>query len=311
MPARQAFLVDLIEDRGDLSNAVALNSSMVNGARLIGPSIAGLLIAWVGEGWCFFADGASFLAVITSLLFMRIALKVPHPRDRKVLHELRDGLHYALELAPIRAILMVVAMLGLVGMSYSTLLPVVASRVLHGGAHTLGFLMGAMGVGALVAALYLASRESVVGLGKLIAAAAATFGLGLAALALSRSFPLSLIIMFVIGLGFMLQLASSNTLLQTLVREDMRGRVMSFYTMSFMGMVPFGSLLAGAVAARAGAPLTILGSGIICVAGAAVFARQLPALRKVVHPIYVERGILPPVASGLRDATALREEAGQ
>ncbi len=311
MPTRQALLVDLIEDRADLPNAVALNSSMVNAARLVGPSLAGLLIAWVGEGWCFFADGASYLAVIGSLLAMRVALRERPARSRKVFHELLDGLHYVHGFPPIRSILLLLALVGLVGMPYTVLLPIIASRTLGGGAHTLGFLMGAMGIGALSGALYLASRRTVIGLGRLIPLAAGTFGLSLIALGLSRSLPLSLALMVLTGIGFMIHMASSNTLVQTLVREDMRGRVMALYTMAFMGMAPFGSLLAGTVASRIGAPETILGCGIVCILGAGAFARQLPALREMARPVYVERGILPAVAEGLSDATTLREETGQ
>ncbi|MGA7800302.1 MAG: MFS transporter [Gammaproteobacteria bacterium] len=311
MPTRQAFLVDLIEDRADLPNAVALNSSMVNAGRLIGPSIAGLLIAWVGEGWCFFADGASYLAVIGSLLAMRVIVPKRAGKERKVLHDLLDGLRYVNGFAPIRSILLLLALLGLVGMPYTVLLPIIASRTLHGGAHTLGFLMGAMGIGALAAALYLASRRTVIGLGRLIPLAAGTFGISLVALGLSRSLPLSLALMLLTGVGFMIHMASSNTVIQTLVREEMRGRVMALYTMAFMGMAPFGSLLAGAVASRVGAPQTILGCGVICLMGAAVFCRKLPALREIARPVYVERGILPAVAKGLGDATTLREETGQ
>lgn len=311
MPTRQAFLVDLIEDRADLSNAVALNSSMVNGARLIGPSIAGLLIGWVGEGWCFFADGVSYLAVIGSLLAMHVIVRKRPGKTRKVVQDLLDGLQYVNGFAPIRSILLLLALLGLVGMPYTVLMPIIAARTLHGGAHTLGFLMGAMGVGALAGALYLASRRTVIGLGRLIALAAGTFGLSLVALGLSRSLGLSLALMVLTGVGFMIQMASSNTLIQTMVREDMRGRVMALYTMAFMGMTPFGSLLAGNVASRIGAPWTILGCGVICLIGAAAFGRKLPVLRELARPVFVERGILPAVAEGLGDATTLREEAGQ
>ncbi|MGA8258651.1 MAG: MFS transporter [Arenicellales bacterium] len=311
MPGRQSFLVQLVEDRSDLPNAIALNSSMVNGARLVGPSIAGLLIAWVGEGWCFLVDGLSYLAVIASLFAMRLSAGRPAARERRVLQDLRDGFGYVRRFVPIRSILLLLTLIGLVGMPYSVLLPIIASRTLHGGPHTLGFLMGAMGVGALGGALHLASRRSVVGLGGLIPLAAGTFGVSLIALGLSRSVVLSLLVMVSTGAGFMTHMASSNTLIQTLVREDMRGRVMALYTMAFMGMAPFGSLAAGAVAARIGAPQTILACGIICVLGALVFRRQLPALREIVRPIYVERGILPAVATGLGNTVTLREETGQ
>jgi MFS family permease len=307
-PSRQSFLIDMIEDKADLSNAIALNSSMVNAARLVGPSIAGVLIAWVGEGWCFFVDGVTYFAIVGSLLAMRVNRR-PRPAVRKkVLHDLADGFRYAFGFVPIRAVLLLLALVSIAGMPYTVLLPVIAAQTLHGGAHTLGFLMGATGIGALSGALLLASRATVVGLGGWIPRACATFGFGLMALGLSRWLPLSLGIMVVTGFGFMLQMASSNTIIQTLVREDMRGRVMAFYAIAFMGMAPFGSLLSGAVAARVGAPWTVFGGGAVCVCGAAVFHRYLPALRAVVRPIYVERGILPAVAEGLGSATAMREE---
>lgn len=308
MPTRQSLLIDLIEDRADLPNAVALNSSMVNGARLIGPSIAGLLVVWVGEGWCFLADGVSYLAVIASLLIMRVA---PHPRPargKRVLRELHDGLRHAFGFAPIRAILLLLALLGLAGMPYRVLMPAIAGPTLHGGPHTLGFLMAAMGGGALIGALYLASRSTVLGLGHLIPLAAATFGVSLAGVGLSRWLPLSLLLMFTMGVGFMVHLAASNTLIQTLVREEMRGRVMALYLMAFIGMAPFGSLLAGAVASAVGAPLTLVGGGLVCLAGAGVFRSMLPGLREQVRAIYIEKGILPQVAETLREATVMREE---
>jgi len=311
MPTRQSLLVDLIGDRADLSNAIALNSSMVNASRLIGPSVAGILIASVGEGWCFFADGASYLAVIASLLAMRVVWQPRAATGRRVWHDLRDGLRYAFGFAPIRAILLLLALLGLVGIPYRVLMPMIAAQLLHGGAHTLGFLMGAMGVGALGGALYLASRTSVLGLGRLIPAASATFGAGLVGVGLSRWLPLSLLIMVVSGFGFMVHLAASHTLIQTLVREDMRGRVLALTTTAFMGMATFGCLLAGAVAVHAGAARTLMGGGLVCLLGAAVFRYSLPGLRRQARPVYVERGILPEVSESLREATTLREEVEQ
>jgi len=206
-------------------------------------------------------------------------------------------------------VLLLLALVSLMGMPYTVLMPLMAGRVLHGGPHTLGFLMGATGVGALGGAVYLASRRSVVGLGRVIPMAAALFGAGLIAFSLSRSVALSLVLMVVTGSGFMVQMASSNTIIQTIVREDMRGRVMAFYTMAFMGTAPFGSLLAGALAARIGAPRTILIGGCACILGGAVFARELPRLRELTRPIYVQRGILPQIATGLSDAAALSEES--
>jgi MFS family permease len=306
-PARQAFVVDMVTDRADLPNAIALNSSMVNGARLVGPSVAGVLIAVAGEGWCFLLDGVSYVAVIASLMMMRLAETEPRGGDKRVLLELRDGFRYAFGFAPIRSVLLLVTLISLMGMPYTVLMPVVADQVLHGGPHTLGFLMGATGIGALGGAVYLASRRSVLGLGRVISAASMLFGCGLIAFSLSRTLALSLVLMVVTGLGFMVQLASSNTIIQTIVREDMRGRVMAFYTMAFMGTAPFGSLLAGGMAARIGAPGTILFGGCACILGGIAFGRQLPRLRELVVPIYVERGILPEIATGLSEAAALRD----
>jgi MFS family permease len=309
IPARQSSMIDMIEDPRDLSNAIALNSSMVNGARLVGPSIAGLLISWVGEGWCFFIDGVSYIAVIASLLAMQMVRR-HHPAERKgVLHELREGFRYAFGFVPIRAVLLLLAVLSLAGMPYSVLLPAIVVKVLHGGPHTLGFMTGAVGLGALVGALYLVSRKSVIGLGRLIPGAAGLFGASLALFSFSQAMLPSLCLMFFAGIGFMVHMAASNTIIQTIVREEMRGRVMAFYAMAFMGMAPFGSLLAGAVAARIGSAETILAGGVICMLGAALFWRKLPALRKVIRPIYVEKGILPELAAGVGSAANLEQES--
>ena len=311
MPTRQSLLIDMIDDRADLSNAVALNSSMVNAARLIGPSIAGLLIAWVGEGWCFFADGVSYLAVIATLLVMQIALRPRVGNQKRVLHDLYDGLRYAFEFTPIRAILLLLAVLGLAGIPYRVLMPVIASQTLHGNAHTLGFLMGAMGIGALIGALYLAARTSVLGLGRLIPIATIIFGASLIGVGLSHWYLLSLLIMVTTGFGFMVHLAASNTLIQTLVREEMRGRVMALYTTAFLGMATFGSLLAGAIAGVIGAPQTLIGGGLVCILGALIFGSKLPILRAAARPVYVEKGILPVVTESLREATAMEEKVEQ
>jgi MFS family permease len=293
MPARQSFVVEMVEAREDLGNAIALNSSMVNAARLLGPSIAGVVIAAVGEGWCVFADAVSSIAVIASLLLMRLApRRRPAGHRAAVWHELREGWAYVAGSAPIRSILLLLALVSLVGMPYSVLMPVFASRILGGGPHTLGFLMAASGCGALAGAVYLANRRSVLGLGKVIPLAAGLFGAGLVGFSFSRSLPLSLLLLLVTGLGFMVQMASSNTLLQTLVADDKRGRVMSFYSMAFLGTTPFGSLLAGALASRIGAPRTLLLGGLGCLAGALWFASLLPRLRELVRPIYVRMGIL-------------------
>lgn len=291
-PARQAFVVEMVTAREDLPNAIALNSSMVNAARLLGPSVAGVLIAGVGEGWCFAIDAVSYLGVIGSLLAMRVAPRARPGKELRMLAALREGIQAAMGFPPIRAVLLLLALVSLMGMPYTVLMPVIATVVLHGGAHTLGFLTGASGLGALAGSLYLASRRTVLGLGRAIAIAAGVFGIGLVLLSRSEVFAFSLPIMLITGAGMMVQMAASNTIVQTLVEDEMRGRVMSFYTMAFVGMAPFGSLLAGTVADRIGAPDTILVSGIACLAGAIAFATVLPSLRKVARPIYVKRGIL-------------------
>jgi len=303
MPARQALLVDMIEDREDLPNAIALNSSMVNGARLVGPAVAGLLIAAAGEGVCFLINAASYLAVIAALLAMRIAPRGPHGRSQRIWHELREGFAYTFGFAPTREILLLLALVSVAAMPYSTLMPIFAVQLLHGGASTLGFLSGASGVGALAGAVMLASRRSVRGLGRWIPIACAGFGAALIGFSYSRSLPLSLLLQAGVGLAMITHLATSNTILQTIAGDEWRGRVMSFYGMAFMGMMPFGSLLAGALAHRLGAPRTVMLGGAVCIAGAAMFAWRLPALRRLVQPIYRERGIIPEVAAGIEVAT--------
>jgi MFS family permease len=306
MPARQAFLVEMVEDRADLANAIALNSSMVNGARLIGPSIAGVVIGVAGEGYCFLIDGFSYLAVIASLFLMRT---IPGTRPhvlKNVWHELKEGFHYVGRFTPIRSILLLLMCVSLVGVPYSVLLPVFASEVLHGGPHTLGFLTGAAGLGALISALTLAARKTIVGLGRIIAITAFTFGLGLIALGLSHWLWLSLPLMLVTGFSMMQQMSSSNTIMQTIVDEKMRGRVMSFYTLAFIGVAPFGSLIAGFAASKIGAPRTVMAGGALCMFAAGWFLRQLKEIRRVVRPIYVQLGILPEVAEGIQAASALQ-----
>lgn len=306
MPARQAFVVEMVEKREDLPNAIALNSSMVNAARLLGPSIGGVIIAAVGEGWCFMLDAISYLAVIASLLAMKITPRLTKQfKEARMLQQLREGWKYASRFAPIRKVLMLLALVSLVGMPYTVLMPVFANEILHGGPNTLGLLMAASGVGALVGALLLAARKSVLGLGKYIPLMAGAFGAGLIAFSFSRALWLSMLLMIVTGLGFMVQMAASNTVLQTIVEEDKRGRVMSFYTMAFMGTAPFGSLLAGSVAARIGAPRTLLFGGVGCIIGALWFATSLPALRRDVRPIYVKIGILPEMAAGIQNTSEL------
>jgi len=293
-PARQAFVVHMIEDRADLPNAIALNSSMVNGSRIVGPSVGGLIIAAVGEGWCFMLDALSYLAVISSLLAMRMEPAAPSERPAtRIGEELKVGFRYVTQFVPVRTLLLLLALVSTMGMPYTVLMPAIATRVLHGGAHSLGFLMGATGVGALAAALYLASRHTVIGLGRAIAAAVITFGGGLIAFGFSRSFLLSLAILPIVGAAFMLALAATNTIVQTIVAEELRGRVMAFYAMAFLGTAPIGSLLAGVLADRIGAPATIRLGGAACIAGGIAFAFRLPRLRAVIRPIYARQGIIP------------------
>ena len=306
MPTRQSLMIDLIDKKEDLSNAIALNSSMVNAARLLGPSIGGVLIAAFGEGWCFLIDGLSYIAVITSLLMIRIPARVRNPQGQKdVLLDLREGLAYVGRSRTIRSILMLLALVSLVGMPYTVLMPVMANKVLGGGPNTLGLLMAGTGVGALVGALSLTARKTVLGLGKFIPLAAALFGAGLVMFAMSRILWLSVFLLVITGYGFITQLAVSNTLLQTIVDEDKRGRVMSFYVMAFMGTAPFGSLLAGSVAEQLGAPTTLVIGGIGCMLGGLWFFRLLPELREEIRPIYRKKGILPEIATGLQEATEL------
>ena len=294
MPGRQAFMVQMVEDRRDLSNAIAINSSMVNAARLVGPSLAGMLIAVSSEGWCFLVDGISYIAVIVSLLMMQIHATAIKRKVTSTLTDMKVGWTYVSESVPVRTILLLFAIVSLMGMPFVVLMPIFAARVLHGGPHTLGFLMGAMGVGALISALALAARKSVRGLVRIIPLAAAVFGLGLIGFGLSRVFWLSMIMVMIAGMGMMQGMAGSNTVIQTLVPEDKRGRVMSYYTMAFVGMAPFGSLLAGSLANAIGAPWTVIVNGAAVIAGAAWFWTQLPAVRRDIRPIYQEMGILPP-----------------
>jgi MFS family permease len=306
MPVRQAFVVQMVERREDLGNAIALNSSMVNAARLIGPAIAGVLIAGVGEGYCFLVDGISYIAVIVSLLLMTIPKMHPRAVSRRVWEELREGWDYVSRSVSIRSILLLLALISLVGMPYTVLMPIFASEILHGGPHTLGFLMAATGIGALGGALSLAMRRTVLGLGRRIIEMSALFGASLIAFALSRSVWLSIAILPVTGFGMMQHMAASNTILQTIADDDKRGRVMAFYSTAFLGMAPFGSLLAGSIAARIGAPETLVVGGVACMAGSFWFMRELPSIRREVRPKYVELGIIPEIAVGVQNASALQ-----
>ena len=290
MPGRQSFLIQMVEDREDLANAIAINSSMANGARLIGPAIGGLIIAAFGEGWCFLIDGVSYFAVIASLLLMRLpALKGRGRAQSGLLEELREGWNYVRGFRPIRTILLLFALTCLMGWPYSVLLPVFAGKVLHGGAHTLGWLTAASGVGAFSSALALAMRKSVVGLTRTLQVAAVLLGVGLILFGLSHVLWLSLILMVVVGFGLIQAAAVSNTIIQSLVPDDKRARVMGYYTMAFFGAAPFGSLMAGALAQHIGAPFTVMLTGAFCIAGAAWFTLQLPKIRPGMRASYREK----------------------
>lgn len=303
MPTRQSFLVQMIEDKQDLGNAIALNSSMVNAARLVGPSLAGLLITLAGEGLCFMVNAVTYLAVILSLLLMRLPKREYKRRAARIWRQLGEGLRYAAGFEPIRAILLILALASFVGMPYSVLMPIFARDILHGGPDTLGFLMAASGTGALLGAFYLASRKSIAGLGKMVPIAVTIFGAGLICFSFSQVMLLSMFLLFVIGFGQMVEMALSNTILQTIVEEDKRGRVMSLYTVSIMGMMPLGSLVSGSLASHIGAPWTVRIAGVICIIGAGVFARRLPVLRKLARPIYAKKGVIPEIAIGIQSAT--------
>lgn len=306
-PTRQAFVLDLVERREDLANAIALNSSMFNGARLIGPSMAGLLIAATGEGLCFVINGLSFLAVVAALLAVRVRPGRRATQGESILRGLVDGVRYAARTEPVRAILLYLSIVSFVGMPYPVLLPIFARDVLRGGPHTLGFLMASAGIGALLGALTLAGRKTVVGLGRWIVRATCAFGVGLVGIALSRVVWLSYGLMVLAGFGMMVTMASCNTMVQTIADDDKRGRVMSLYTMAFMGMVPLGSLLAGAVASRVGAPATLAASGGCCILLALASYSRLPRLRKVIQPIYLRLG-LDTEASALVDTGGRADE---
>ena len=316
IPIRQSFVVEMLDTRDDLHNAIAMNSFLVNASRLAGPTLAGFLIAVVGEGWCFMLNGVSFLAVIAALLAMKVKPREISPHKARVVEHLKEGFRYAFGFAPIRAILILLTAVSLLGMPYSVLMPVFAKDVLGGGPGTLGFLVAATGAGALAGGVLLAFRRNVLGLGRVMALASATFGAALICFSLSRNFWLSMAILACAGFGVMMQMAASNTLLQTIVEDDKRGRVMSFYTMCFVGMVPFGSLVMGALAQRLDVPVArllkelgldaaryfgkgplgahavLIVGGIGCILAAAVFASRLRLMDRVIQPLYIQRGIV-------------------
>jgi MFS family permease len=306
MPVRQSFVIEMIDNnKEDIGNAIALNSSMVNAARLVGPSIAGILIATVGEGWCFFLNSLSYLAVVTSLLKMKITPVVHKAEDKKILKDISEGFKYSFGFPPIKYLISQLAVIGLFSSTITLLAPVVSKEMLHGNSSTFGFLMSAFGSGALMGAVYLLNKKTVLGLGKLIAGAATLFGLSLILFSISHIFIFSVIIMLFAGLSNMLIIASTNTLLQTIVEEDKRGRVMSLYTMAFRGMSPFGNLLAGGLAGFIGTEFALASGGIVSLISGLLFLSRLPYLRNFIHPIYAKLGIIDEVATGVQQASSL------
>jgi MFS family permease len=311
VPTRQSFVVDLVESREDLPNAIAMSSSIVHAARPIGAMFAGYLIyLFRNEGYCFLFDGFSYLAVLLALLMMRLTPK-PHLAHRAhVLHAYKEGFVYSFGFAPIRVILMLVALTSLMAVSLSILMPIFAREILHGESRSYGLLLAASGIGAFSGTMYLASRQSVLGLGKVIAIANALLGCGMIAFAQSKFLWLSIPILIVTGGSLVVQMAACNTVLQTIVEDDKRGRVMAIFSMCFMGITPFGSLLAGYAAKQLGAPRALTAAGAVCAIGGAIFAMRLNALRPLVKPLYVKRGVLPEVAQGVQ-STANAASASQ
>jgi MFS family permease len=311
VPARQSFVIEMVAGSDDLPNAIALNSSIFNLARLIGPALAGPLIALLGEGNVFLLNGLSYLAVIAALAAIRVPER-PHWAEPgiELWAHLREGFRYVTGFAPIRSILALLAAVSLFGTPNTVLLPIFAGDVLGGDAHTYGFLVGSIGVGALGGAVYMASRRSVLGLGRVIVLAVALFSCSLIALSLCRRPWLAIPVLAATGFGMMVHMAACNTVVQTLVDPAKRGRVMSFYTVAFMGMAPIGSLMLGASASRIGAPWTACLSGVVCLGAAAVFARTLPALQAQVRPIYQRMGVLPEVAKGLEAGESAESAKG-
>ncbi len=303
VPSRHSFVVDMVEKKEDLGNAIALNSMMFNGARLIGPSIAGVILAVTSEGICFLLNAISFIFVIASLLMMKVDGKKKSATKSGLFSDLKEGFLYAFGFAPIKHIILLLALVSLMGTSYQVLMPVYAKEVLKGGSEIFGFLMGAAGLGAFLAALYLASRETVITLGRIIPLATGIAGAALTIISLEDLFFLTFFLMVFVGLGLMLHTVSSNTILQTITDDDKRGRIMSFYTMSIMGIAPFGSLIAGAMAKALGTRLTLLIGGISCLAGAYFFYRKLPLLKKIARPKYEKMGMIPEIVTGIQIAS--------
>ncbi|MGO8983642.1 MAG: MFS transporter [Terriglobales bacterium] len=289
IPGRQSFLVDMV-GKEDLMNAIALNSSMFNGARVIGPAIAGILVARIGEGWCFAANSISYIAVIAGLLLMHVH-SVPRVSKHSPIEDIIEGFRWASQTRIIRALLLLLGLISLVGMPYTVLMPIFADKILHGGARGLGILMGSTGVGALFGALTLAAKTGVKGLGRWVAFACGSFGVSLVFFSFSTHFWLSVAFLLPAGYSMMLQMACSNTLIQTMVPDQLRGRVMAVYSMMFMGMAPFGAFFGGALAHRIGAPITVATGGVACVIGAILFGRALPDLRIEARRLIIAQGM--------------------
>ena len=290
LPARQAFIVDMVS-RDDMMNAIALNSSMFNGARVIGPAVAGIVVAAIGEGWCFFANAISFIAVITGLVMMDTKPRQRTAHQTSALSQVKEGFQFVLQNQPIHVLLMLLGVVSLFGMSYSVLMPIFADQILHGGARTLGILMGSSGTGALGGALLLASKREVKGLGTWIMFAACGFGLFIGLFAASRLMWLSCLLLLGAGFSMMVQMSSSNTLIQSMVPDHLRGRVMSIYAMTFMGMAPIGSLISGTLAHHITAPYTVMLGGAACVAGGIAFGFVLPSIRPAARKLIVAQQV--------------------
>lgn len=299
IPTRQSFVIDMLDRKEDLGNAIALNSFMFNSARLVGPSVAGIVIGLVGEGICFLLNAISFFAIIVALFVMRTRKRTGDPINIPLLRGVREGFSYALGFAPIKYILILIGLVSLAGMPYLVLMPIFAKEVLGGGPQTLGFLLGASGTGALIGALFLASRASVVGTNKMLSIGAFIFGSSLVGFSFSRHVVLSLIIMLITGFHMILVTASSNIMLQTIADEDKRGRIISLYVLAIMGTAPFGSLLAGVAASHIGAPNTLIAGGAICMLASLFFYLKLPVIREQVQPIYREMGLIEEMPSEL------------
>ncbi len=312
IPARQAFIIEMVVPE-DLINAIALNSAMFNGARILGPAIAGITVAAIGEGWCFFSNGVSYIAVIIGLLLMTVTPRERSSRRASGLESILEGFRFVMHTGPIRALLLLLGLVSLTGMPYAVLMPIFADKILHSDARGLGLLMGSTGVGALAATLVMAARREVRGLGRWILFASTGFGASLILFSLSRSLPLSIILLLPAGFCMLIQMASSNTLIQTMVPDALRGRVMSVYSMMFMGMAPFGALLAGAIAHRLGAPMTVALGGTLCIAGSLVFGSKWPALRGEARQLILAQGIRsgepPEEMTGQIDALGSRKTA--